>query len=68
MIIKSLVSSKLLARELNKKIFNFQRFNFAKIIPLKLGDLGEGTKEATVRQWYKGEGDIVHEVIFFKLL
>jgi hypothetical protein len=49
-----------------KLIFN-NKFNFAqKIIPLKLGDLGEGTKEATVKKWFKKEGEIVKEVIFNK--
>merc|ERR1712032_180776 len=36
-------------------------FNFAKIVQLKLGDLGEGTKEATIRTWFKKEGDIIEE-------
>jgi hypothetical protein len=41
----------------------FQRFMFAsKIIPLKLSDLGEGTKEATIKKWFKREGDMVKEV------
>ena len=41
----------------------YQKFMFAsKIIPLKLSDLGEGTKEATIKKWYKREGEIVKEV------
>lgn len=55
---------------LNKTNFllksNFMCFNFAtKIVPIILPDLGEGTKEATVKQWYKKVGDQVEEVIFF---
>ena len=63
MIIKNLFSSKLFAKQLNKRILNFNQFNFSKIIHIKLGDLGEGTKEATIKQWYKKEGDSIEEVI-----
>jgi hypothetical protein len=31
---------------------------------MNLNDLGEGTKEATIKQWYKKEGDLIEEVKF----
>ena len=31
------------------------------IVPVKLGDLGEGTKEATIKQWFVKEGESVKE-------
>lgn len=64
MIIKNLISSKLISKQISRQIINFSYFNFAKIIHLKLGDLGEGTKEATIKQWYKKEGDSIEEVKF----
>lgn len=46
------------------KILRFNSFAFSQsILPIKLGDLGEGTKEATVKKWYKNVGDPVEEVI-----
>lgn len=66
MIIKNLFASKILTNHLNRKILNLSQFNFSKIIQLKLGDLGEGTKEATIKQWYKKEGDSIEEVKLFK--
>jgi hypothetical protein len=36
--------------------------NFSKIVQIKLPDLGEGTKEATIKKWYKKEGEKVEEV------
>ncbi len=45
-----------------KSLVRFNYFSFAKTIQIKLPDLGEGTKEATVKQWYKKEGDKVEEV------
>lgn len=41
----------------------FKKFS-QKFAYVKLGDLGEGTKEATVKRWYKQVGDKVEEVIF----
>lgn len=64
MIIRNLISSKLFSKQINKQIINFSHFNFAKIIHLNLGDLGEGTKEATIKQWYKKEGESIEEVRF----
>jgi hypothetical protein len=42
--------------------YNIQKHWFSKIVPLKLSDLGEGTKEATIKKWFKKEGDIINEV------
>jgi len=64
MIIKNLYSSKFFSQQLCKKLIKFNNFQFAKIIQLNLGDLGEGTKEATIKQWYKKEGDQIEEVKF----
>lgn len=36
---------------------------FSKRIAVKLGDLGEGTKEATIKQWFVQPGAQVQEVI-----
>jgi pyruvate/2-oxoglutarate dehydrogenase complex dihydrolipoamide acyltransferase (E2) component len=36
---------------------------FSKLIPVKLGDLGEGTKEATIKQWFVKPGSSVKEVM-----
>ena len=64
MIIRNLKSLKLFSKQLNSRIMKFSHFNFAKIIYLNLNDLGEGTKEATIKQWYKKEGDLIEEVKF----
>ncbi len=48
----------------NIKNLFYSKYQFAtKIIPVKLSDLGEGTKEATIKKWFKKEGDSVKEVI-----
>jgi hypothetical protein len=54
----------LITNGLFKNIFNLkiQKSMFSKIVPLKLSDLGEGTKEATIKKWFKKEGDIINEV------
>jgi hypothetical protein len=36
--------------------------NFGQIVKVPLPDLGEGTKEATVKEWYVKPGDRVAEV------
>jgi len=64
MINKNIFSSKLFKLQKQRNILKFIQNNFSKIIQLKLGDLGEGTKEATIKQWYKKEGDSIDEVIF----
>ena len=35
---------------------------FGTIVPVYLPDLGEGTKEATVKEWFVKEGDKIAEV------
>ena len=59
-----MLSSRLFSKNtLNlKSLIRFNYFGFAKTVSIKLPDLGEGTKEATVKQWYKKEGDKVDEV------
>jgi hypothetical protein len=57
-------SSRLLSKNsLNlKSLIKFNYFSFAKTVSIKLPDLGEGTKEATIKTWFKKEGDLVDEV------
>jgi hypothetical protein len=45
-----------------KNLFYSKYFFATKIIPVKLSDLGEGTKEATIKKWFKKEGDTIGEV------
>jgi len=70
--------SKLITKNLNLNLnttirnadkFNMKRllvinnyFSFGKIVSIKLPDLGEGTKEATVKKWFKNEGEKIDEV------
>ncbi len=35
---------------------------FAKMIRINLPDLGEGTKEATIKEWFVKEGQKIKEV------
>ena len=41
--------------------------NFGKMVTVALPDLGEGTKEATIKEWYVKPGDRVEEVGKFVL-
>jgi pyruvate/2-oxoglutarate dehydrogenase complex dihydrolipoamide acyltransferase (E2) component len=57
--------SKLILRN-NKNQFkinfnSFSSFDFSRIVQIKLGDLGEGTKEAEIKKWHLKEGDKVEE-------
>jgi 2-oxoisovalerate dehydrogenase E2 component (dihydrolipoyl transacylase) len=38
---------------------------FGQMVQIKLPDLGEGTKEATVKEWFVKEGDKIKEVSNF---
>jgi len=42
-------------------LYSFQHRNFGKLISVTLPDLGEGTKEATVKEWYVKPGSRVEE-------
>jgi len=35
---------------------------FGSVVNVNLPDLGEGTKEATIKEWYVKVGDVVEEV------
>ena len=59
---KTFFANKFLINKFSKQLVKLNHFNFARIVQLNLGDLGEGTKEATIRTWFKKEGDIVEEV------
>lgn len=39
---------------------------FGHIMQIKLPDLGEGTKEATIKEWFVKEGDAIDEVRLIK--
>jgi len=42
--------------------FSFYNFSIGKVVPVRLHDLGEGTKEAMIKKWYKAVGETVEEV------
>ena len=46
----------------NLNYFSFFNFSIGKVVPVKLHDLGEGTKEAMIKKWYKAVGETVEEV------
>jgi hypothetical protein len=50
-----------------KSLVQFNYFSFGKMVQIKLPDLGEGTKEATIKQWFKKEGDKIEEVKINKI-
>jgi hypothetical protein len=50
-----------------KSLVKINYFSFGKMVQIKLPDLGEGTKEATIKQWFKKEGDNIEEVIINKI-
>lgn len=37
---------------------------FAKLVRINLPDLGEGTKDATIKEWFVKEGQRIKEVFF----
>ena len=41
---------------------------FGSIIPIKLPDLGEGTKDATIKEWFVKEGQPIKEVLYYSNL
>lgn len=43
------------------------RRDFSKLMQVPLPDLGEGTKEATVKEWFVKPGDTVKEVSKFSV-
>ena len=45
---------------------NNSRREFSKLMEVPLPDLGEGTKEATVKEWFVKPGDKVKEVSNFR--
>lgn len=42
--------------------------NFGQMIKIKLGDIGEGTKEAKLKVWHVKEGQMIKEVDFNMIL
>lgn len=40
---------------------------FAKLVRINLPDLGEGTKEATIKEWFVKEGQRIKEVCMVAL-
>jgi hypothetical protein len=39
---------------------------FGKMVRINLPDLGEGTKEATIKEWFVKEGQVIKEVRHFR--
>jgi hypothetical protein len=61
---KNFIANKFFINKISNRLIKLNSFNFGKIVQLKLGDLGEGTKEATIRTWFKKQGDLIEEVKF----
>ena len=40
---------------------------FGQVVKIKLPDLGEGTKEATIKEWFVKEGSVVKEVRVYSI-
>ena len=53
---------------INLSSISGNRRDFSKLLEVPLPDLGEGTKEATVKEWFVKPGDTVKEVSIFKVL
>ena len=49
------------AMKAQRQMYMLQR-QFGRVVKVPLPDLGEGTKEATVKEWYVKPGDKVAEV------
>jgi hypothetical protein len=47
---------------MKKLLIKNNYFSFGKIVSINLPDLGEGTKEATIKKWFKKEGEKIEEV------
>ena len=56
---KTILKNNLIIRR--PSINRFALFDFSRIVQVKLGDLGEGTKEAEIKKWHLKEGDKVEE-------
>ncbi len=41
---------------------------FGQVVKIKLPDLGEGTKEATIKEWFVKEGSMVKEVLYHSII
>ena len=41
---------------------------FAKLVRINLPDLGEGTKEATIKEWFVKDGQTIKEVRGFTIM
>ena len=66
MLLSRLIKNpKNLCERLSKfSLHHLSLFNFSmgKVITVRLHDLGEGTKEAMIKKWYKNVGETVEEV------
>lgn len=51
----------IITKSLQFNLSKHSLYFFSRIVPVKLGDLGEGTKEGEIKKWYFKEGDKVNE-------